>query len=92
MVAKNASLALLRDTERMVVCVAESASAESSSGSCAVFDDKDDSEHRAIMSILTTARQRPPSLVRFLPVCQYLLELASGVWVLECGVLTSREA
>ena len=32
------------------------------------------------------------SLVRFLPVSQYLLELASGVWVLECGVLTSREA
>ena len=32
------------------------------------------------------------SLVRFLPVSQYLLELASGVRVLECGVLTSREA
>ena len=31
-------------------------------------------------------------LVRFLPVSQYLLELASGVWVLECGMLTSREA
>ena len=34
----------------------------------------------------------PSSLVRFLPVSQYLLELASGVWVIECGVLTSREA
>ena len=33
-----------------------------------------------------------PYDVRFLPVSQYLLELASGVWVLECGVLTSREA
>ena len=33
-----------------------------------------------------------PFLVRFLPVSQYLLELASGVWVLECGVLTSRGA
>ena len=32
------------------------------------------------------------SLVRFLPVSQYLLELAFGVWVLECGVLTSCEA
>ena len=31
-----------------------------------------------------------PSLVRFLPVSQYLLELASGAWVLECDVLTSR--
>ena len=39
------------------------------------------------------ARQSPSSLkVRFLPVSQYLLELASGVWVLECGMLTSREA
>ena len=34
----------------------------------------------------------PSSLVRFLPVSQYLLERASGVWVLECGVLTSRQA
>ena len=32
------------------------------------------------------------SLVRFLPVSQYLLALASGVRVLDCGVLTSREA
>ena len=32
------------------------------------------------------------SLVRFLPVIQYLLELACGVWVLECGVLTSPRA
>ena len=39
------------------------------------------------------ARQSPlPYDVRFLPVSQYLLELASGLWVLECGVLTSREA
>ena len=38
------------------------------------------------------ARQSPSSLARFLPVSQYLLEPASGVWVLECGVLTSREA
>ena len=30
--------------------------------------------------------------VRFLPVSQYSLELASGVWLLECGVLSSREA
>ena len=35
---------------------------------------------------------KPSSLARFLPISQYLLELASGVWVLECGVLTSREA
>ena len=35
---------------------------------------------------------RPSSLVRFLSVSQYLLELASCAWVLECGVLTSREA
>ena len=36
-----------------------------------------------------------PSLpydVRFLPNSQYLLEPASGVWLLGCGVLTSREA
>ena len=32
------------------------------------------------------ARQSPSSLVRFLPVSQYLLELSSGAWVLECGV------
>ena len=30
------------------------------------------------------------SLVRFLPVSQYLLALASGLLVLGCGVLTSR--
>ena len=35
---------------------------------------------------------QPSSLVRFLPVSRYLLEPASGVWVLGCGVLTSREA
>ena len=35
---------------------------------------------------------KPSSLVRLLPVFQYLLELASGVWVLECGVLTSPGA
>ena len=33
---------------------------------------------------------KPSSLVRFLPVSQYLLELASDVWVLQCGVLSSR--
>ena len=33
------------------------------------------------------ARQSPSSPVRFLPVSQYLLELASGIRVLECGVL-----
>ena len=39
------------------------------------------------------ARQNSSSLkVRFLPVSQDLLELASGIWVPECGVLTSREA
>ena len=33
------------------------------------------------------ARSKPSSLkVRFLPVSQYLLELASGAWVLEGGV------
>ena len=34
----------------------------------------------------------PPFKVRFLPDFQYLLEPASGVWLLGCGVLTSREA
>ena len=44
-------------------------------------------------AFMLTARQSPSSLkVRFLPVSQYLLELASGVWLLECGVLSSREA
>ena len=38
------------------------------------------------------ARGRPSSLVRFLPDFQCLLEPASGVWLLGCGVLTSREA
>ena len=34
---------------------------------------------------------KPSSLkVRFLPVAQYLLGLASGLWVLECDLLTSR--
>ena len=35
---------------------------------------------------------KPSSLVRLLPVSQYLLELASDDWVLKCGVLTSRDA
>ena len=35
---------------------------------------------------------KPSSLARFLPVSQYLLELASGVWVLEFGVLASPGA
>ena len=35
---------------------------------------------------------RPSSLVLFLPDFQYLLEPFSGVWLLGCGVLTSREA
>ena len=35
---------------------------------------------------------KPSSLVRLLPVSQYLLELASDDLVLECGVLTSRDA
>ena len=35
---------------------------------------------------------KPSSFARFLPVSQYLLELASGVWVLECGVLSSPGA
>ena len=35
---------------------------------------------------------KPSSLARFLPVSRYLLELASGVRVLECGVLTSPGA
>ena len=37
---------------------------------------------------LQTARQSPPSPVCFFPISQYLLEPASGVWTLECGVLT----
>ena len=37
-------------------------------------------------------QSKPSSLARFRPVFQYLLKLASGVRVLECGVLTSREA
>ena len=35
---------------------------------------------------------KPSSLLRFLPNFQYLLEPASGVWLLGCGVLTCREA
>ena len=45
------------------------------------------------------ARQSTPSLVRFLPVSQYLLGLTPGVWVLECwrvnlprGVKTHTES
>ena len=39
------------------------------------------------------ARQSPlPCDVRFLPISKYLLELASGLSVLECGVLTCRGA
>ena len=39
------------------------------------------------------ARPKPSSLkVRFLPDLQYLLALASGVWLLGCGVLASRGA
>ena len=41
---------------------------------------------------LGASKTKPPSLARFLPVFQYLLTLASGVWVLEWSVLTSREA
>ena len=36
---------------------------------------------------LVFPRPIPPSF----SVQPYLLELASGVWVLECGVLTARE-
>ena len=36
--------------------------------------------------------RHPLCLARFLPVSQYLLERAFGVWVLKCGVLTSFEA
>ena len=40
---------------------------------------------------VTPARQSPlPYDVRFLPYSQYLLEPASGVWLLACSVLTSR--
>ena len=35
---------------------------------------------------------KPSALVRFLPDFQYLLEHASGIRLLECGVLTCREA
>ena len=42
--------------------------------------------------LLPRGPSKPSSLVRFLTVSQYLLEPASSVWVLECGVLTSREA
>ena len=38
------------------------------------------------------ARQKPPSLVRFLPDFQYLFEPFAGVWLLGSGVSTSREA
>ena len=44
------------------------------------------------MLLCCWARPNPSSFVRFLPVSRYLLELSSGVWVLECGVLTSRGA
>ena len=42
--------------------------------------------------LLNCGPSNPSSLVRFLPVSQYLLELASGLWVLECGVLSCRGA
>ena len=45
-----------------------------------------------IQHTLQWARQTPSSVVQFLPASQYLLELASGIRVLECGVLTSRGA
>ena len=38
------------------------------------------------------ARQRPLPSSDSSPVSQHLLEPAFGVWVLECGVFTSREA
>ena len=50
------------------------------------------STSRASSDTRAQARQNPSSLVRFLVVSQYLLELASDVWVLECGVLTSGGA
>ena len=43
-------------------------------------------------SVQWTAKAPLPYDVRFLPVSRHLLELSSGVWALECGVLTSREA
>ena len=51
-----------------------------------------------LLTILSLERKhlgpvhRPSSPVRFLPVSQYLLEPAFGVWALECGVLTSPRA
>ena len=42
---------------------------------------------------ITFGLSKPSSLkVRFLPVSQYLLEPAPGVWVLEYGVLNSPGA
>ena len=38
------------------------------------------------------ARPSPPSLLRLLCVSQYVLGRAPGVWLLECGVATSRGA
>ena len=54
-----------------------------------------DVDYMATMQLDTLsglARQKPPSLVRFLPDFQYLLQPASGVWSLACGVLTSPRA
>ena len=55
-----------------------------------------DVDYMATMQLDTLsglARQKPPSLkVRFLPDFQNLLQPASGVWSLACGVFTSREA
>ena len=45
------------------------------------------------MDLQSMARSKPSFLkVRFLPISWYLLELSSGGWALECGVLTSPRA
>ena len=48
--------------------------------------------HNAEGKLTDEGPSKPSSLLRFLPDLQYLLKPASGVWLLGCGVLTSREA
>ena len=45
-----------------------------------------------VVSVITGPSTLLPRHLLFIPISQYLLEAAFGVWALECGVLASRPA
>ena len=67
----------------------------SSPRTLSLFYIENTSVHRKVCRRMVIDGPSKPSssLVRFLPVSQYLLKPASGIWIRsKCGVLTSHEA